>query len=108
MPIARVPIHLSYVLYLATFSRVLALMYWKLALTLCRLTGTQPSLLLHPLDFLGQEDCPELAFFPAMQTPAAPKLEVARKVLQAFHRQFHVVPMREHAQTLLSAPPRSM
>ena len=108
MPIARVPIHLSYVLYLATFSRVLALTYWKLALTMCRLTGTQPSLLLHPLDFLGQEDCPELAFFPAMQTPAALKLEVARKVLQAFHRQFHVVPMREHAQTLLSAPPRSM
>jgi peptidoglycan/xylan/chitin deacetylase (PgdA/CDA1 family) len=108
MPIARIPIHLSYVLYLATFSRALALFYWNLALILCRWTKTQPSLLLHPLDFLGQEDCPELGFFPAMQTPAAPKLEVAREVLQAFHRQFHVVPMREHAQTLLSAPPRSM
>src|SRR5229473_6665501 len=30
MPIVRVPIHLSYVLYLATFSRTLALTYWKL------------------------------------------------------------------------------
>ena len=108
MPIARVPIHLSYVLYLATFSRALALTYWNIALSLCRLTATQPSLLLHPLDFLGQEDCPELAFFPAMQTPAAPKLEVARKVLQTFHRQFQVVPMREHAQTLLAAPPKRM
>src|SRR5450432_273868 len=103
MPIARVPIHLSYVLYLATFSRAVALTYWNTALTLCRLTNTQPSLLLHPLDFLGKEDCPELAFFPAMQTPAAPKLEVARKVLQTFARQFQVVPMRDHAQTLLSA-----
>ena len=108
MPLARVPIHLSYVLYLATYSRSLALTYWNTALTLCRLTNTQPSLLLHPLDFLGKEDCPELAFFPAMQTAAAPKLEVARKVLQTFHRQFQVVPMREHAQTLLSAPPQPM
>jgi peptidoglycan-N-acetylglucosamine deacetylase len=105
MPLARVPIHLSYVLYLATFSRALALTYWKLALTLCRWTGTQPSLLLHPLDFLGQEDCPELAFFPAMQTPAAPKLEVAREVLTTFARHFEVVPMNQHAQSLTSAPP---
>ena len=108
MPIARVPIHLSYVLYLATFSRALALTYWSAALTLCRVTNTQPSLLLHPLDFLGKEDCPELAFFPAMKTPAAPKLEVARKVLQTFARQFQVVPMRDHAQTLLSAPSKPM
>ena len=70
MPVFRVPIHLSYVLYLATFSRSLAITYWKLALAMCRWTGTQPSLLLHPLDFLGAEDCPELGFFPAMQSPA--------------------------------------
>ncbi len=108
MPLARVPIHLSYVLYLATFSRAVALAYWNTALALCRLTRTQPSLLLHPLDFLGQEDCPELAFFPAMQTPAAPKLEVARKVLQSLHRHFQVVPMRDHAKTLVSAPTRPM
>jgi peptidoglycan/xylan/chitin deacetylase (PgdA/CDA1 family) len=106
MPLARVPIHLSYVLYLATYSRAVALAYWNTALTLCHLTKTQPSLLLHPLDFLGKEDCPELAFFPAMQSPAAPKLDVARKVLQTFARQFQVVPMRDHAATLLSAPPR--
>jgi hypothetical protein len=88
-----------------SISRALALFYWDVALFLCRLTGTQPSLLLHPLDFLGQEDCPELAFFPAMQTPAAPKLEVAGKVLQAFARHFQVVPMKEHAQSLSAAPP---
>ena len=105
MPIARVPIHLSYVLYLATYSRAIALLYWNTALTLCRWTGTQPSLLLHPLDFMGKEDCPELAFFPAMQTEAAPKLEVAQQVLQAFAQSFQVVPMRQHAQTLTAAPP---
>jgi len=103
MPIARVPIHLSYVLYLATFSRALALAYWKIALAMCRLTHTQPSLLLHPLDFLGQEDCPELAFFPAMQSPSAPKLEVARAVLQSYARSFQVVPMQQHAAALTLA-----
>ncbi len=105
MPLARIPIHLSYVLYLATFSRALALFYWKLALTMCRLTGTQPSLLLHPLDFLGKEDCPELAFFPAMQGPSAPKLAVARAVIKSYARQFEIVPLRKHAQSLTSAPP---
>jgi len=104
MPIARVPIHLSYVLYLATFSRALALAYWNAALFLCRLTNTQPSLLLHPLDFLGKEDCPELDFFPAMQSPAAPKLEVARAVLQSYARSFQVVPMQQHAAALTLAP----
>ena len=104
MPIFRVPIHLSYVLYLATFSRGLALLYWNTALTLCRLTKTQPSLLLHPLDFLGKEDCPELAFFPAMQSPAAPKLDVARQVLRSFARDFDIVPMRAHAAALAYAP----
>ena len=105
MPVFRVPIHLSYVLYLATFSRAIAVAYWNIALALCRLTGTQPSLLLHPLDFLGQEDCPELAFFPAMQSPAAPKLEVARQVLRSFARAFEIVPMRRHAAALTTAPP---
>jgi peptidoglycan-N-acetylglucosamine deacetylase len=108
MPIARVPIHLSYVLYLATFSRTLALTYWKLALAMCRWTGTQPSLLLHPLDFLGQEDCPELGFFPAMQTPAERKLSVAKEVLVRFTERFEVVPMQEHAQALSSAPLKQM
>ncbi len=108
MPVFRVPIHLSYVLYLATFSRGLAILYWKLALAMCRWTGTQPSLLLHPLDFLGAEDCPELGFFPAMQSPAAPKLSVATEVLDIFARQFTIVPMQEHAQSHAAAPEMPM
>ena len=66
LPIFKVPIHFSYLLYLSVYSPALALLYFRLALWLCRLTGTQPSLLLHPLDFLTQEDVPELAFFPGM------------------------------------------
>jgi hypothetical protein len=108
MPVFRVPIHLSYVLYLATFSRGLALAYWKLALAMCRWTGTQPSLLLHPLDFLGAEDCPELGFFPAMQSSSEPKLSVAREVLDSYALHFTVLPMLEHAQSHASAPEMPM
>ena len=53
MPVAKLPMHVSYVLYLSTFSPALALAYFRTALAMCQMTGTQPSLLLHPLDFLG-------------------------------------------------------
>ena len=52
MPVFRVPFHLSYILYLSAFSPALALVYFRMALMLCRATGTPPSLLLHPLDFM--------------------------------------------------------
>jgi peptidoglycan-N-acetylglucosamine deacetylase len=98
MPIIKIPIHFSYLLYLSVFSRAIALFYFRLALLLCRLTRTQPSLLLHPLDFLGQEDVPELAFFPGMSLSSEHKLETLRKAIALLTQQFTVVSMREHAQ----------
>ena len=97
MPFFRVPIHASYILYLASFSSLLALLYFRFAMELCRLSGVQPSLLLHPLDFLGGDDVSELAFFPAMQLPSQRKLEVISKILECYSTQFHVVTMRQHA-----------
>jgi peptidoglycan-N-acetylglucosamine deacetylase len=98
MPIIKIPIHFSYLLYLSVFSRAIALFYFRLALLLCRLTRTQPSLLLHPLDFLGQEDVPELAFFPGMSLSSEHKLETLGKAIALLTQQFTVVSMREHAQ----------
>jgi hypothetical protein len=98
MPVFRVPIHLSYVLYLARFSRHLAVSYFRWALRLCRLFRVQPSILLHPLDFLGQEDDQDLSFFPAMDLTRQYKLDVAAKVFADLIRHFEVVTMREHAQ----------
>lgn len=103
LPILKIPIHFSYVLYLSVFSRPLALLYFRLALALCRLTGTQPSLLLHPLDFLGCEDVPELAFFPGMGLPSATKLETLSQVLAMLQHQFAVVTMTEHAQAVAAS-----
>jgi peptidoglycan-N-acetylglucosamine deacetylase len=97
LPIFKVPIHFSYVLYLSVFSPALALLYFRIALWMCRLTGTQPSLLLHPLDFLGQEDVPELAFFPGMSLPSYKKLATLGKAIDLLRRQFTVLPVKEHA-----------
>ncbi|MEO6655644.1 MAG: polysaccharide deacetylase family protein [Pyrinomonadaceae bacterium] len=98
LPILKTPIHASYVIYLSTFSKALARTYWKTALTMCRLSRTQPSLLLHPLDFLSGEDVPALKFFPAMNMPIEAKLEFTGEILEAFTRKFDVVTMRKHAE----------
>lgn len=98
MPIFKIPIHFSYILYLSVFSPTLALFYFRFALFLCRVTGTQASLLLHPLDFLSGEDVPELAFFPAMNLPAHKKIQMLNKTIKLLTRQFTVLPMGQHAQ----------
>jgi peptidoglycan-N-acetylglucosamine deacetylase len=102
MPMFKVPIHLSYLLYLSSFSASLALAYFQTAMLLCRMSGTQPSLLLHPLDFLGCDDTADLSFFPAMQMKSSVKVRFAEKVLDQFNESFEVVAMREHAARLES------
>jgi peptidoglycan-N-acetylglucosamine deacetylase len=100
MPIFRVPIHLSYVLYLHTYSPFLARMYFELALRLCQLTGKEPSLLLHPLDFMAAEDVPSLAFFPGMKLPLASKLQCAEHFFERLQVLFDVRSMGEHADAI--------
>lgn len=98
LPIFKAPIHASYIIYLSTFSRSLAHAYWKLAVEMCRLTKTPPSLLLHPLDFLSEEDCADLAFFPGMKLPAGDKLEILSEMLATLGKRFEIVNMRRHAE----------
>ena len=54
--------------------------------------------MLHPLDFLGGEDVPELAFFPAMNLSAARKLEFVGQVIDVYAKWFRVVPMGRHVR----------
>lgn len=99
-PIVRLPIHVSYVLYLAVISPALALAYFKTALFFCKLTLTEPSILLHPLDFLTAQDCPELGFFPAMNLDAATKSRVLRASLDVLAQSFDVMPLRDFVQSV--------
>ncbi|MCA9241872.1 MAG: polysaccharide deacetylase family protein [Planctomycetales bacterium] len=107
MPVFRAPIHLSYLLYLAGYSQALAKTYLRFALTMCRLRGVAPSFLLHPLDFLGGDDEPDLAFFPAMHQPGKTKCAFAGWALDLLAARFEIVPMREHARRLGASPPEA-
>ncbi len=96
-PVFRVPIHLSYVMYLAGFSTLLAQTYFHSALWICRLLKVEPSILLHPLDFLGGEDVPRLKFFPSMRMTGEHKISMVNKCLGSFVRLFDVRSVGEHA-----------
>jgi len=100
LPLLRVPFHVSYVLYLSLLSPLLARAYFAGALAACRAAGVQPSILLHPLDFLGKEDVPELAFFPAMGMARVRKLALVERLLDRLAAGFRVVTLREHAREL--------
>ena len=98
LPVFKTPIHASYVLYLSSFSRLAARTYFQTAMRMCRLNGVQPSILLHPLDFLSAEDAPELKFFPAMNLPLERKLEMMSEILDTLTANFRVVNLQTHAR----------
>jgi hypothetical protein len=101
MPLIRAPFHFSYLLFLAQKSEKLAEMYFRIALRLCRLAGVGPSLLLHPLDFLGGDDIRELEFFPAMGMPGEKKREFIDRMLGLLVDRFDVLPMNQRARKLI-------
>lgn len=103
MPIFKAPAHVSYLLYLSSFSTTLALGYFRTFIELCRWTKTEPSLLLHPLDFLGVDDTSDLSFFPAMRLASEKKLHVVSEALKLMTKYYTVVSMREHARAITEA-----
>lgn len=104
MPILRLPIHFSYLLYLSVYGLALARWYFRAALAQCRATGTQPSLLLHPLDFISAEEEPDLSFFPAMKLPSEKKLDMLSDLLELLAAEYTMVTMQQHARHLDMVP----
>jgi hypothetical protein len=101
MPLLKLPIHLSYLIYLSKFAPWLARQYFRQSVYLCRQLRVQPSLLVHPLDFLGVEDESDLSFFPGMDLPRSRKLNVVAETIDALARRFRPVTVREHAEWAL-------
>ncbi len=101
MPFLRVPIHMSYIIYLALYSKRLARAYLRAAFGLIRKRGLELSFLLHPLDFLGKDKVQELAFFPGMQASTDFKLRLFDEVMGELKESFQPVTMQEHARVLL-------
>lgn len=101
MPVFKLPFHLSYLLYLARYSEAAMAAYLRTAVTLCRATGLEPSFLLHPLDLLGGDDAPALAFFPGMDMPSRRKAMLFERALRVLGEHFTLVNMSTHAHALI-------
>jgi peptidoglycan/xylan/chitin deacetylase (PgdA/CDA1 family) len=101
-PIVKLPIHMTYLLYLWQVSPRLTKTYLHMALTACRTLGVGPSILLHPLDFLGREDDEEMKFFPGMNIARNEKLNLINNMLGRLTANFQVGTMRQHAEFVRS------
>ncbi|MDX2245499.1 MAG: polysaccharide deacetylase family protein [Bacteroidia bacterium] len=100
MPVFKVPIHASYVLYLSTFNYHLGIAFFRFAIAMCKLTGTAPSILLHPLDFIGYDDTPDLAFFPAMRVNSDLKLRVMHEMFRILGKNYDLRTMQGHYDSI--------
>ncbi|MFS8101994.1 polysaccharide deacetylase family protein [Lentzea alba] len=106
MPLLRVPIHGAYLLQLHQISPRLARGYFRAALRLCLLTGTAPSLLLHPTDVLSGAEAPGMEFFPGMSVPGAEKAALLGWVLSVLRQHFDVVGTGAHVARLSELIPQ--
>lgn len=100
MPIFKTPIHLSYILYASRYSKVLAMAYFRFALMMCRMTGVAPSILLHPLDFIGCDDVGNLNFFPGMDMQAEVKIEIVDRVITELRKYYEMGTMQQHVDSV--------
>lgn len=96
MPLFKTPIHLSYILYASRYSRWLAMTYFRFALLMCRLTRVSPSILLHPLDFIGADDVGNLDFFPGMDMAAEVKIQIVDDVIRELKKHYELTTMQGH------------
>jgi peptidoglycan-N-acetylglucosamine deacetylase len=102
IPILRLPFHFSYLHYLANVNVSLMNAYLQTAISFCKLTKTEPSFLLHPLDLIGGDLIPELKFFPGMELSSNYKTELFEIVMEKMTNNFNIVNMSEHAKSILS------
>jgi len=100
MPVFKTPIHFSYLVYLASYNAPVAKLYTQVTKMMCAITNTEPSLLLHPLDFLGVDDKTGLEFFPAMNMTSTRKLELMEMFFDSLQKRFTPVPVGEFLSTI--------
>jgi len=66
-----------------------------------------PTLLLHPLDFLGPDDAPELQFFPGMELSAATKIKRVGRFVDRLTAEFDIGPVGRYARNVAANSPRT-
>lgn len=101
IPFLRLPFHFSYLHYLANVNISLMKTYLQTAISLCKITNTEPSFLMHPLDLIGGDLIPELKFFPGMELSSSYKAEIFDLVMEKMNSNFNLINMSEHARYIL-------
>jgi hypothetical protein len=103
MPVFKLPFHLSYLIFISNISLPLMKLYLHVAISLCKITGTPVSYLLHPLDLIGGDQVSQLAFFPGMNVTSQRKIEIFKVVMQILSKNYKLVNMSTHANSLLES-----
>jgi len=98
MPLFKLPFHQSYLLYISGISKWLMRTYLRFSIFMCKATKTPPSYLLHPLDLIGGDDVPQLAFFPGMNINSEKKMEVFETAMKMMKKHFELLPMSTFSQ----------
>ncbi len=93
MPLLRLPVHWTYLHFIADRSVRLAESYLAAHLSLLRSRGPAPMLLLHATDFLGADDPVAPRFVPGMRRSAAAKLDFLTTTLARYQQHFTLGPV---------------
>jgi len=102
MPVFKMPFHQSYLLYISSVSATLMRLYLRFSIFMCKLTKTQPSYLLHPLDLIGKDHVPSLSFFPGMNIKSEKKLKIFEMAINILKQNYELVPMSTFSKSLSS------
>lgn len=101
MPFFRTPVHLTYLVYLASISTTLMMLYLKCSLLLYKTFKVNPSFLIHPLDLMGNDMVSGFETFPGMNLSSEKKIRIFRKVIKLLDKYFLLVPMNVHVASEL-------
>ncbi len=104
MPLVRLPFHGTYLMQIGQSSPAAARAYFRLALLLCRLTGTGPSFVLHGTDFVDGAEVEDLRFAPGMRWPWRDKVALLETALAELASRFEMVTVGAHAAALAPKP----
>ncbi len=100
LPGLRIPIHGTYLQFLADHSAPAARVYARAALALLRAARVEPHYLLHATDFIGCDDPFDCAFFPGMRRPWRDKVALLSVFVARLRDAFAVMPIDAYVTQL--------
>ncbi len=101
LPFLRLPMHLTYLNFIADYAPRAALAYFHQALSLCRYRNVAPSLLVHATDVIGCDDKPCPRFLPGMRRDHHAKIRFLSSVLAALQQSYAVQPLGSYAAQIV-------